>query len=248
MQRLCFFLLSFSFLTGLLGAQNKPIATYSIVAFDPATGDLGIAVQSKFFGVGSVVPWAKAGVGAVATQSYANTTYGPNGLKLMAEGKTPEETMKILTDGDPGREHRQVGMVDAKGRAASFTGKGCNAWAGHKVGKYYAAQGNILKGEAVVKDMASAFEKARKQPNSQLADWLVAAVTAAEAAGGDKRGRQSAALVVVRDKGGYAGLNDRFIDLRVEDHKTPIKELARLLELHKQFYPRSHRNKPSRKK
>lgn len=248
MQRLCFFLLSFLFSAGFLGAQNKPIATYSIVAFDPSTGDLGIAVQSKFFGVGSVVPWAKAGVGAVATQSYANTTYGPNGLKLMAEGKTPDQALKILTDGDLGREQRQVGMVDAKGRAASFTGTRCNAWAGHKVGKYYAAQGNILTGEAVVKDMASAFEKARKQPNSQLADWLVAAVTAAEAAGGDKRGRQSAALVVVRDKGGYAGLNDRFIDVRVEDHKTPIKELARLLELHKQFYPRSHRNKPSRKK
>ena len=248
MQRLCFFLLSLSFFTGLLGAQNKPIATYSIVAFDPATGDLGIAVQSKFFGVGSVVPWAKAGVGAVATQSYANTTYGPNGLKLMAEGKTPEQALKILTYGDPGREQRQVGMVDAQGRAGSFTGTRCNAWAGHKVGKYYAAQGNILTGEAVIKDMASAFEKARKQPNSQLADWLVAAVTAAEAAGGDKRGRQSAALLVVRDKGGYAGLNGRFIDIRVEDHKTPIKELARLLELHKQFYPRSHRNKPSRKK
>jgi len=229
-------------------AADKPVATYSIVAFDPATGDLGIAVQSKFFGVGSVVPWAKAGVGAVATQSYANTTYGPNGLKLMAEGKSPEETLKILTDADPVRDHRQVGMVDAQGHAESFTGKRCNAWAGHKVGKHYAAQGNILAGEAVVRDMASAFEKARKQPNSQLADWLVAAVTAAEAAGGDKRGRQSAALVVVRDKGGYAGLNDRFIDIRVEDHKTPIKELARLLELHKQFYPRSHHNKPSRKK
>ena len=167
--------------------------------------------------------------------------------KLIAEGKTAQEAVKILTDADPGRDHRQVGMVDAQGRAESFTGKRCNAWAGHKVGKYYAAQGNILARETVVKDMARAFEKASKQPNSQLADWLVAAVTAAEAAGGDKRGRQSAALLVVRDKGGYAGLNDRFIDIRVEDHKTPVKELARLLELHKQFYPRSHRNKPSRK-
>ena len=248
MQRLCFILLGFFFLAVFLGAQNKPIATYSIVAFDPATGDLGIAVQSKFFGVGSVVPWAKAGVGAVATQSYANTSYGPNGIKLMAEGKTPEQALKILTDTDPGRDLRQVGMVDAQGRVGSFTGTRCNAWAGHKVGKYYAAQGNILTGEAVVKNMAIAFEKARNQPNSQLADWLVAAVIAAEAAGGDKRGRQSAALVVVRDQGGYAGLNDRFIDIRVEDHKTPIKELARLLELHKQFYPHSHRNKPSRKK
>ncbi|SVC11338.1 uncharacterized protein METZ01_LOCUS264192, partial [marine metagenome] len=115
-------------------AADKPVATYSIVAFDPATGDLGIAVQSKFFGVGSVVPWAKAGVGAVATQSYANTTYGPKGLELMAAGKSAKEALKVLTDADPGRDQRQAGMVDAKGRAASFTGRGCNAWAGHKVG------------------------------------------------------------------------------------------------------------------
>ena len=228
-------------------AANKPVATYSIVAFDPKTGDLGIAVQSKFFGVGSVVPWAKAGVGAVATQSYANTTYGPKGLKLMADGKSAEEALKILTGADPGRDQRQVGMVDAKGRAASFTGKGCNAWAGHKVGKHYAAQGNILAGEAVVADMATAFEKARKQSNTELADWLVAGLAAAEAAGGDKRGRQSSALLVVREKGGYAKLNDRFIDIRADDHKTPVKELARLLELHKKFYARAHRNKPSRK-
>ena len=228
-------------------AADKPVATYSIVAFDPATGDLGIAVQSKFFGVGSVVPWAKAGVGAVATQSYANTTFGPKGLKLMADGKSSEEALKILTDADPGRDQRQVGMVDAQGRAESFTGKRCNAWAGHKVGKHYAAQGNILAGEAVVADMAAAFEKARKNPDTELADWLVAGLAAAEAAGGDKRGRQSSALLVVREKGGYARLNDRFIDIRAEDHKTPVKELARLLELHKKFYAHSHRNKPSRK-
>ena len=234
-------------LSGSTQAADRPVATYSIVAFDPATGDLGIAVQSKVFGVGSVVPWAKAGVGAVATQSYANTTYGPEGLKLMADGKTPEAVLKQLTEADPARALRQVGMVDAKGRAASFTGKRCNDWAGHKVGKHYAAQGNLLAGEAVVKDMAEAFEKARKEPDSQLADWLVAAVTAAEDAGGDKRGKQSAALLVVRSKGGYAGLNDRFIDIRVDDHKTPIKELARLLALHKKFYARAHRNKPVRK-
>jgi len=229
-------------------AADKPVATYSIVAFDPATGDLGIAVQSKFFGVGSVVPWAKAGVGAVATQSYANTTYGPKGLELMAAGNSPEETLKILTNADPGRDQRQVGMVDATGRAASFTGKGCNAWAGHKVGKHYATQGNILAGEAVVGDMAAAFEKARKKPDTELADWLVAGLAAAEAAGGDKRGRQSSALLVVREKGGYARFNDRFIDIRAEDHKTPVKELARLLELHKKFYAHSHRNKPLKKK
>ena len=229
-------------------AVDKPVATYSIVAFDPATGDLGIAVQSKFFGVGSVVPWAKAGVGAVATQSYANTTYGPKGLELMAAGKSAKEALKVLTDADPGRDQRQAGMVDAKGRAASFTGRGCNAWAGHKVGKHYAAQGNILAGEAVVADMSAAFEKAQKKPDTELADWLVAGLAAAEAAGGDKRGRQSSALLVVREKGGYARFNDRFIDIRAEDHKTPVKELARLLELHKKFYAHSHRNKPSRKK
>ena len=247
MQRLCLSLLSLLVSAGFLGAQNKPIATYSIVAFDPVTGDLGVAVQSKFFGVGSVVPWAKAGVGAVATQSYANTTYGPNGLKLMAEGKSSEEALKILTAADPRRDQRQAGMIDAKGRAASFTGRGCNAWAGHKVGKHYAAQGNILAGEAVVADMAAAFEKARKNPDTELADWLVAGLTAAESAGGDKRGRQSSALLVVREKGGYARLNDRFIDIRAEDHKTPVKELARLLELHKKFYAFAHRNKPVRK-
>ena len=232
---------------GVTKAADKPVATYSIVAFDPATGDLGIAVQSKFFGVGSVVPWAKAGVGAVATQSYANTTYGPKGLKLMADGKSPEEALEILTDADPARDQRQVGMVDAKGRAASFTGRDCNVWAGHKVGKHYAAQGNILAGEAVIADMAAAFEKAQQKPDTELADWLVVGLAAAETAGGDKRGRQSSALLVVREKGGYARLNDRFIDIRAEDHKTPVKELARLLELHKKFYAPAHRNKPKRK-
>ena len=246
MQRLLTFLCFLGALSVSTQAAERPVATYSIVAFDPATGDLGIAVQSKFFGVGSVVPWAKAGVGAVATQSYANTTYGLEGLKLMAAGKAPEAVLKQLTSADPARALRQVGMVDAKGRAASFSGERCNAWAGHHVGDHYAAQGNLLAGEAVVKDMAAAFEKARKQPDSQLADWLIAAVTAAEAAGGDKRGKQSAALLVVRAKGGYAGLNDRFIDLRVDDHKTPIQELARLLALHKKFYARAHRNKPVR--
>ena len=247
MQRLLIFLCLLGTLNVSTQAAERPVATYSIVAFDPATGDLGIAVQSKFFGVGSVVPWAKAGVGAVATQSYANTTYGPEGLKLMAAGQAPEAVLKKLTEADSARALRQVGMVDAQGRAASFTGKRCNAWAGHKVGDHYAAQGNLLAGEAVVKDMAAAFEKARKEPDSQLADWLIAAVTAAEAAGGDKRGKQSAALLVVRAKGGYAGLNDRFIDIRVEDHKTPIKELTRLLAFHKKFYARAHRNKPVRR-
>ena len=227
-------------------AAEPPIATFSIVGFDPKTGDLGVAVQSKFFSVGSVVPWAKAGVGAVATQSWANVSYGPDGLKLLAQGKSPAEAMKILTEADARREFRQVGIVDAKGRAESFTGKRCNDWAGHQTGKHYAAQGNILAGEAVVKDMAAAYEKAQKKPGTELADWLVAALDAAQAAGGDKRGRQSSALLVVRAGGGYGGQGDRYIDLRVEDHKTPVKELGRLLKLHKSFFRSRHLKKPKR--
>ncbi len=227
-------------------AVEPPIATFSIVGFDPKTGDLGVGVQSKFFSVGSVVPWAKAGVGAVATQSWANVSYGPEGLKLLAQGKSPAEAMKILTEADARREFRQVGIVDAKGRAESFTGKRCNDWAGHQTGKHYAAQGNILASEAVVKDMAAAYEKAQKKQGTELADWLVAALDAAQAAGGDKRGRQSSALVVVRADGGYGGQGDRYIDLRVEDHKTPVKELGRLLKLHKSFFRSRHLKKPKR--
>jgi uncharacterized Ntn-hydrolase superfamily protein len=216
----------------------EPVATYSIVAFDSKTGDLGVAVQSKFFGVGSVVPWAKAKVGAIATQSYANTTYGPEGLKLLESGKRPQEVIERLTRGDERREVRQVGIIDAQGRAAAFTGKECKEWAGHIVGTNFSVQGNILAGEAVVRAMAEAFETARQQPGTELADWLVAALDAAEKAGGDKRGRQSAALLVVRERGGYGGLNDRFVDLRVEDHPEPVEELSRLLLLHKRFYRR----------
>ena len=225
-------------------AADKPIATFSIVAFDPATGELGVAVQSKFFSVGSVVPWAKAGVGAVATQSWANIEYGPDGLTLLAKGKSPGEVVKALTAPDERRDFRQLGIVDAKGRTASFTGKSCMDWAGHITGKNFSAQGNILAGEAVVKDMATAFEKARQQPKTELADWLMAALEAAQAAGGDKRGRQSAALLVVREKGGYNGADDRFIDLRVADHETPIQELNRLLKLHKSFFRGRHLARP----
>ena len=229
-------------------AAEPPIATFSIVAFDPATGELGVAVQSKFFSVGSVVPWAKAGVGAVATQSWANIQYGPDGLALLAKGKSPAEVVKALTAPDARREFRQLGIVDAKGRAASFTGKRCMDWAGHVKGKHFAAQGNILAGEAVVKNMAAAFEKARQQPKTELADWLMAALEAGQAAGGDKRGRQSAALLVVRAKGGYDGVTDRYIDLRVADHKTPIQELGRLLKLHKTFFRGRHLARPKKSK
>jgi uncharacterized Ntn-hydrolase superfamily protein len=222
------------------------VATFSVVGFDPATGDLGIAVQSKFFGVGSVVPWAEANVGAIATQSAANTAYGPDGLKLLESGKDAKETVRQLTEADSGRDNRQVGIVDAKGNAASFTGSKCNTWAGHIEGKHFCVQGNILAGEEVVKAMAAAYEEARKAEGSELADWLMAALEAGQKAGGDKRGKQSAALLVVRDKAGYAGANDRYIDLRVEDHSEPIQELARLLEIHKKFYARAHKNKPAR--
>ena len=246
MQRISQLLCALSVLCVKTNATEPPIATFSIVGFDPKTGDLGVAVQSKFFSVGSVVPWAKAGVGAVATQSWANVSYGPEGLKLLAQGKSPAEAMKILTEADARREFRQVGIVDAKGRAESFTGKRCNDWAGHQTGKHYAAQGNILASEAVVKDMAAAYEKAQKKPGTELADWLVAALDAAQAAGGDKRGRQSSALLVVRADGGYGGQGDRYIDLRVEDHKTPVKELGRLLQLHKSFFRSRHLKKPKR--
>ncbi len=228
-------------------AANVPVvATFSIVGFDPVTGDLGVAVESKFFGVGSVVPWAKAKVGAIATQSSANTTYGPEGLALLESGKSAKETLNQLTAADSGRDNRQAGVVDAKGNSASFTGAKCNAWAGHIESTNFCVQGNILTGEEVVKAMAAAYETARKVEGSELADWLMAALEAGQQAGGDKRGRQSAALLVVREKGGYAGKNDRYIDLRVEDHAEPIQELNRLLEMHKKFYAGAHRNKPKR--
>jgi uncharacterized Ntn-hydrolase superfamily protein len=210
----------------------RPVATFSIVAHDPETGDLGVAVQSKFLGVGAVVPWARAGVGAVATQAFANTTYGPRGLDMLADGKAPEDVLKALTDPDEGRARRQVGIVDAKGRAASYTGEKAMAWAGHVVGEGFACQGNILAGEAVVSAMAKAFRES-KEP---LPERLVAALAAGQAAGGDKRGRQSAAVLVVREAGGYGGFTDRYVDLRVEDHQTPIAELARVLALHRKTF------------
>lgn len=220
------------------------VATYSIVAFDPATGDLGVCVQSKFFGVGTVVPWAKSGVGAIATQASANVTYGAKGLKFLAEGSDAAQVIKLLTDADEGREARQCGIVDARGRSATFTGKDCRAFAGGRTGKHFAVQGNILAGAKVLDAMAEAYEAAQKTEGSELADWLVAALQAGEDAGGDSRGRQSAALLVVRDKGGYGGASDRYIDLRVEDHPDPTKELSRLLELHKGFYRSLHLRRP----
>lgn len=208
--------------------------TYSIVAHDPVTGDLGVAVQSRFLAVGAVVPWARAGVGAVATQAYGHPGYGPTGLELLSSGTEPSTVLDTLTADDPLREERQVGIVDRTGRAATFTGRACYAWAGGRTGPGFAAQGNILAGPAVVDGLAETFV-AGGHPFPEL---LVACLTAAEAAGGDRRGRQSAALLVVREGGGYGGYNDRWIDLRVDDHTTPIEELARLLEMHRLYFDR----------
>lgn len=206
--------------------------TFSIVAYDPNTKELGVAVQSKFIGVGSVVPWAKAGVGAVATQSYANPAYGPKGLELLEEGKSAEETVKILTDRDEGRALRQVGIIDANGEGAAYTGEDCYEWAGHRVGHHCVAQGNILAGKAVVTNMVETFE----QTKGSLAKRLLKALEAGQAAGGDIRGQQAAALYVVKEKGGYLQANDRFIDLRVDEHKEPIKELMRIYDLHQLYF------------
>ncbi|QWC22381.1 DUF1028 domain-containing protein [Bacillus haikouensis] len=209
--------------------------TYSIVGYDPEEKEWGIAVQSKFLGVGSVVPFAKAGVGAVATQSYANTSYGPHALQLMEEGKTAEEALDIITKDDPERHLRQVGLIDAWGHSVTFTGEGCYDWAGGMTGKYFTAQGNILVDENTVKAMGETFESA---PGS-LAERLLHALDVGQDAGGDSRGMQSAALLVVKEKGGYGGFNDRYIDLRVDDHASPIKELKRIYHMHQLYFKES---------
>jgi uncharacterized Ntn-hydrolase superfamily protein len=193
---------------------------------------LGIAVQSKFLAVGSVVPWARAGVGAVATQALANFNYGPRGLDLMSEGHTAEQTVQVLVGGDEDREHRQLGVVDARGLAATFTGSECFEWAGGVTGEHYAAQGNILVGEATVEAMARTYQ----ETDGDLAARLLAALDAGQEAGGDSRGKQSAALLVVREGGGYGGDNDRVLDLRVDDHPDPIRELIRIRDLHTLYF------------
>ncbi|MCI0329634.1 MAG: DUF1028 domain-containing protein [candidate division Zixibacteria bacterium] len=221
-----------------------PVATFSIVAYDPVNGELGVAVQSKFFAVGTVVPWAKAGVGAVATQSYANTTYGPRGLEMLEAGISPQEVMDSLTRSDEMRARRQAGIIDAKGNAVTYTGDSCLAWAGGKTGKYYACQGNILVSQAVVDAMAAAYEASR----GELAERLLTAMEAGQRQGGDSRGMQSMALLVVKDQGGYSGYTDRYIDLRVDDAPDPFKEMRRLLHIqqgikHLQIAGRYYRDK-----
>jgi uncharacterized Ntn-hydrolase superfamily protein len=206
-------------------SPERPISTFSIVARDPETGELGVAVASRFFAVGTVVPWAKAGIGAVATQSFANTSFGWRGLDLLKRGATPEEALTILLRGDDDRERRQVGIVAADGKSVTYTGKGCLAWAGGRSGPNYAIQGNILAGEAVVTGM----EKAFLQTKGTLADRLYGALLAGDANGGDARGRQSAAMLVVKEGAGYGGYTDRAIDVRVDDNPDPFKELGRLV-------------------
>jgi uncharacterized Ntn-hydrolase superfamily protein len=201
--------------------------TYSIVALDPATGDLGVATQSKFLAVGAVVPWARAGVGAIATQSFANVAYGPDGLHALRAGHSASEALERLIANDPLREQRQAGIVDAQGGSATHTGRECFAWAGGRTGPGFAAQGNILAGPAVVDGIVETFT-AGGEPFPEL---LVACLAAAEAAGGDRRGRESAALLIVREAGGYGGGNDIWVDLRVDHHDGPVGELGRLLEL-----------------
>jgi uncharacterized Ntn-hydrolase superfamily protein len=231
---------------------QKLAHTYSIVAWDSATGDLGVVVQSKFPNVGGIVPWARAGVGAVATQSLSNTAYGERGLEMLAEGATAEEALRAVMRSDTMLQDRQVGIVDAKGNAASFSGANTFDWSGGRVGgpggkgsvaggkgqvlvgRVFSAQGNIMVSDQTVKNLAETFERT----GGGLADRLVAALKAGQAGGGDKRGMQSAALLVVRKNAGYLGANDRFIDIRVYDAADPIAELERLLALHKlHFFP-----------
>jgi uncharacterized Ntn-hydrolase superfamily protein len=202
------------------------VATFSIAACDLEAAQWGVATQSKFLAVGSVVPWAEPHVGAIATQAYANPRYGPEGLR---DGLSAEETVERLTSADEGRAHRQLGVVDAQGRAETFTGASCMDWAGGIAGACFAAQGNILVGEETVTALAETFTATAGRP---LADRLIECLTAAQAAGGDRRGQQSAALLVVERNGGYAHLSDTLVDLRVDDHVAPIEELARLYDAH----------------
>ena len=214
------------------------VATFSIAACDLDAGQWGVAVQSKFLAVGSVVPWAEPGVGAIATQAYANPRYGPDGLALLRQGLWAEQVVARLTEADDGRDERQLGVVDGAGGSASWTGSGCMHWAGGRSGAGYAAQGNILVGAETVDALAETFESTRGLP---LARRLLDCLAAAQAAGGDSRGQQSAALLVVERAGGYAGLSDIAVDLRVDDHPHPIEELERIHGLHVRLFGKTPR-------
>jgi uncharacterized Ntn-hydrolase superfamily protein len=209
------------------------VATYSIAACDLEEKQWGVAVQSKFLAVGSVVPWAEPEAGAIATQAYANPSYGPKGLALLRDGLNAGEVVERLTSEDDRRDHRQLGVVDGQGDAASWTGSHCNDWAGHQTGAGYAAQGNILVGGETVAALATTFEANAQLP---LAQRLIECLAAAQAAGGDRRGQQSAALLVVQKDGGYAGLSDTLVDLRVDDHERPIEELRRIYRIQHRLF------------
>jgi uncharacterized Ntn-hydrolase superfamily protein len=216
-------------------ADRPIVATYSIAACDLDAGQWGVATQSKFLAVGSVVPWAKPGVGAIATQAYANPRYGPEGLGLLREGTSAEEAVERLIAADDDRDHRQLGIVDGRGTAATYTGSECYEWAGGRTGECYAAQGNILVSAATVDAIAETFEMF----TGPLAERLLACLDAAQAAGGDRRGQQSAALLVVEHDGGYGGLSDDLVDIRVDDHPRPLEELRRIYELHEAIFGRT---------
>lgn len=207
-------------------------STFSIAAVDRETGEAGVAVASKFLAVGAVVPWARAGTGALATQAWANLSYGARGMALLAEGRAAEDIVRLLTEADADREHRQLGVVDRDGRAAAWTGKECFQWAGHRCGTGYTCQGNILVSGTVVRAMADTFERS----SGPLPERLIHALEAGQASGGDSRGQQSAALYVAKEKGSYGGYLDRYVDLRVDDHAAPTTELRRLLELHRLYF------------
>ena len=215
------------------------VATYSICACDLVAGQWGVATQSKFLAVGSVVPWAEPHVGAIATQSYANPRYGPDGLALLRDGLSADDVVERLTAADENRAQRQLGVVDGAGLAATFTGEACHAWAGGRTGDGYAAQGNILVSAATVDALAESFEASA---GKALAERLLDCLDAAEAAGGDSRGRQSAALLVVERGGGYAGLSDSLVDLRVDDAEDPLAELRRIHRLHHDLFGRTPRD------
>lgn len=220
-------------------SQAMPVvATYSIAACDLDRGQWGVATQSRFLAVGSVVPWAEPKVGAIATQAYANPRYGPDGLALLREGRSAEEVAERLTSADEGRDQRQLGIVDREGRAASFTGSECLEWAGGRTGPCYAAQGNILVSAETVDAIAETFESS----TGTLAERLLDCLDAAQAAGGDRRGQQSAALLVVEQDGGYAGLSDTVVELRVEDHERPLEELRRVYRIHEALFGETPRD------
>jgi uncharacterized Ntn-hydrolase superfamily protein len=219
-------------------AEGPVVATYSIVACDLEARQWGVAVQSKFLAVGSVVPWAEPEVGAIATQAYANPRYGPDGLALLRDGLSADAAVERLTAADEGRAERQVGIVDNQGRAATYTGPDCSDWAGGRTGAGYAAQGNILVGEETVAALAKTFEATSGLP---LVQRLLECLGAAQAAGGDRRGQQSASILVVERDGGYAGLSDILVDLRVDDHEGPIEELRRIYEIHDRLFGASPR-------